>query len=253
MPTETGRSRSRVRVFSRHAESVPVLPAAVIDRQLLAQIRAFTTRAKDEWGGLVVGYAESGRLVYVLAAFPPQLMQSPTRCTFANRYRVALKLGLWTAGLTDVLPRVDWLHTHPDLGVFLSPIDNNTFDAFRIEDPQILALVYDPIRDALGWFAGPRASARPVIQTSVALTPLRAEGVIATEAILRLLGVSPIFQAGSDETRALHSVRAKTHVALANILQDRLHHTLTATQQEEHDACLMSPYPPDCSPPPGRK
>jgi proteasome lid subunit RPN8/RPN11 len=53
---------------------------------------------------------------------------------------------------------VGWYHSHPGLGVFLSPTDRRTH-AHHFPHPWQLALVVDPVRVTSGWFGGDKAGA----------------------------------------------------------------------------------------------
>lgn len=130
------------------------------------------------------------------------------------------------------------MHTHPGFGVYLSPIDNATYTAYRREDPEILTLVYDPRSGALGWFPQPDSPPKRVSQRALTLPPLVTEGVIAAHAILGLIGVTHIFHAGSSPERHLRAVRAQTQVALANIQRDQFHHTMREVRTVESRRCI---------------
>lgn len=54
---------------------------------------------------------------------------------------------------------VGWYHSHPNLGVFMSGTDMRTQRAF-FSHPWCVSIVYDPVRDDIGYFLG--ANAKPV-------------------------------------------------------------------------------------------
>src|SRR5438105_12337427 len=47
---------------------------------------------------------------------------------------------------------IGWYHTHPDLGVFLSPTDLEKTHRVLFAEPFQVALVYDPVRQRAGYF-----------------------------------------------------------------------------------------------------
>ena len=51
---------------------------------------------------------------------------------------------------------VGWYHSHPNIGVFMSGTDMRTQRAFFYH-PWCLSIVYDPVRDDIGYFLGERA------------------------------------------------------------------------------------------------
>lgn len=54
---------------------------------------------------------------------------------------------------------VGWYHSHPNLGVFMSGTDMTTQRAF-FSHPWCVSIVYDPVRNKIGYFLG--ANAEPV-------------------------------------------------------------------------------------------
>ena len=55
---------------------------------------------------------------------------------------------------------IGWIHTHPDIGIFLSGIDVNTFGLLRgqTSDGRIVAVVVDPLRKEHGVFNSEKAA-----------------------------------------------------------------------------------------------
>lgn len=194
----------------------------VVDEQVLDGLRDHVEGCRDEWGGLLLGFERGGDVAYTMAACPPQLEQSPTFCNFSAAHRAALEIALWQLRLGRVLSRIDWIHTHPGLGVFLSGTDRDTFDRFRAERCDLLALVFDPVADDLRWFADPQARPAPVSVERVVLTSEERFAMRAAELALRVSGVDHIFMgataaldvSGDPLVRLLHYTleRAKDHV-----------------------------------------
>ena len=134
---------------------------AIVPESLIRQASAFTApRGRLEMGGLLIGHVdEQGNNVAVTGLFPEQLKESSGYCEFD---------GMWTALAAaacdhanqigdDSVPKVrviGWIHTHPDIGIFLSGIDVTTFRSLRNStlDRRLMAVVVDPLRDEHGVF-----------------------------------------------------------------------------------------------------
>lgn len=134
---------------------------AIVPESLIRQASAFTApRGRLEMGGLLIGHVdEQGNNVAVTGLFPEQLKESSGYCEFD---------GMWTALAAaacdhanqsgdDSVPKVrviGWIHTHPDIGIFLSGIDVTTFRSLRNSTPdrRLMAVVVDPLRDENGVF-----------------------------------------------------------------------------------------------------
>ena len=134
---------------------------AIVPESLIRQAAAFTApRGRLEMGGLLIGHVdEQGNNVAVTGLFPEQLKESSGYCEFD---------GMWTALAAaacdqanqigdESVPKVrviGWIHTHPDIGIFLSGIDVTTFRSLRNATPdrRLMAVVVDPLRDENGVF-----------------------------------------------------------------------------------------------------
>lgn len=134
---------------------------AIVPESLIRQAAAFTApRGRLEMGGLLIGHVdEQGNNVAVTGLFPEQLKESSGYCEFD---------GMWTALIAAAcdhanqigdksVPNVriiGWIHTHPDIGIFLSGIDVTTFRALRDATPdrRLMAVVVDPLREQNGVF-----------------------------------------------------------------------------------------------------
>jgi len=133
----------------------------IVPESLIRQASAFTApRGRLEMGGLLIGHVdEQGNNVAVTGLFPEQLKESSGYCEFD---------GMWTALVAaacdyanqigdDSVPKVriiGWIHTHPDIGIFLSGIDVSTFRSLRDATPdrRLMAVVVDPLREEHGVF-----------------------------------------------------------------------------------------------------
>ena len=103
---------------------------AVVPNEIVEQTRWFTApRGRLEMGGLLFGHVDaSGRNVIVCGFFPKQTQATSGYCEFD---------GGWTALASSLADRVNeggaeyipqirvlgWIHTHPDIGIFLSATD----------------------------------------------------------------------------------------------------------------------------------
>jgi len=122
-----------------------------------------------ERGGLLIGkkikeiYEKEYSWKTLAAVFPPQDKSSPTYCKFDGRvlWRVREAINravdyLSTSAAIS-LNRQDfiifsWIHTHPNMGIFLSNIDRNTIRKLSKFFPDIVAVVIDPINRTFGAF-----------------------------------------------------------------------------------------------------
>ncbi len=147
--------------------SKPSEPGAVVPRSLVEQARAFTApRGRLEMGGLLVGHIDDqGRNVCVAGFFPEQTEATPGYCEFDGSWMAVCADAMWHAnehgseGDSDVpkIRIIGWIHTHPDLGIFLSGTDQATYRANMRSSPdgRFLAVVVDPLRGEDGVFTSP--------------------------------------------------------------------------------------------------
>ena len=150
--------------FSRRREDHPALvPQAIID-----QTTVFTQpRGRLEMGGLLIGHIDhKGNNVVVCGFFPKQTEASPGYCEFDGG---ALAMAMDACDIansrcggphTPDIQIIGWIHTHPDIGIFLSGIDIDTFGSLRANRPdgRIVAVVVDPLREEHGVFITEKAA-----------------------------------------------------------------------------------------------
>tara|TARA_B100001250_G_scaffold137704_1_gene117806 strand:- start:8570 stop:9463 length:894 start_codon:yes stop_codon:yes gene_type:complete len=138
------------------------LQEVTVPRSLVQQAMDFTApRGRLEMGGLLVGHIGSkGEVNVVSGFFPEQIRASPGYCEFDGSW-VAVAASACdyanSASSSDSLPElrvVGWIHTHPDLGLFLSSIDVSTYTSLRgmTPDSRFIAIVVDPLRGEDGVF-----------------------------------------------------------------------------------------------------
>jgi len=138
----------------------------IVPSSIVEQAKAFTApRGRLEMGGLLIGHVdEEGRNVCAIGFFPEQIEATPGYCEFdgkwmaisANAISHANKVG----GDDKKIPNlrvIGWIHTHPDIGIFLSGIDVKTFkqNISYTKDGRFVAVVVDPLREENGVFQDP--------------------------------------------------------------------------------------------------
>ena len=140
---------------------------AIVPKSVVEQARSFTApRGRLEMGGLLVGHVDDhGRNVCVAGFFPEQIQSSPTYCEFDGSWMAICTAALEYAneapsGDGSEVPSlriIGWIHTHPDLGIFLSGTDQSTYRANMRYSPdgRFLAVVVDPLRGEEGVFTSP--------------------------------------------------------------------------------------------------
>jgi proteasome lid subunit RPN8/RPN11 len=152
-----GRGRGQIETH------VPVVPIEIVE-----QTTAFTApRGRLEMGGLLIGHVdEQGRNVVVAGFFPEQTEASPGYCEFEGGFAAMAAAACDMANErcggphTPNLRVIGWIHTHPDIGIFLSGIDVRTFKNLRdmSQDGRCVAVVVDPLRKEHGVFRSPRSA-----------------------------------------------------------------------------------------------
>jgi proteasome lid subunit RPN8/RPN11 len=135
---------------------------AVVCEQLIGQAEAFTApRGRLEMGGLLLGHIDQeGNNVAVCGFFPEQTQESPGYCEFGGMYNAIAAAACAHANESikgKNIPKlriIGWIHTHPDIGIFLSSIDVATYKMLRDQCPnrRFMAVVVDPLRQEHGVF-----------------------------------------------------------------------------------------------------
>jgi len=110
-----------------------------------------------ETGGILVGNVSVDSQENIYYTEITGAITAPT--TIGNRSTFRFTPNCWTAIFKEqkeFYPQtqiVGWYHSHPNFGVFLSGVDLETqHDCFN--QPWHIAVVYDPIRDEIGFFSG---------------------------------------------------------------------------------------------------
>ena len=127
--------------------------------KIIEQTTAFTQpRGRQKWVACSLYADDLGNNVVVCGFFPEQTEASPGYCEFDGElWQWQWVLVTWLmkrrVDLTPNLRVIGWIHTHPDIGIFLSGIDVNTFGLLRgqTSDGRIVAVVVDPLRKEHGF------------------------------------------------------------------------------------------------------
>ncbi|MBI79570.1 MAG: hypothetical protein CMQ51_04015 [Gammaproteobacteria bacterium] len=137
---------------------------ALVDKSLIDQAAAFTApRGRCEMGGLLLGHVdENGNNVAVCGFFPEQTEANGGYCEFDGSFNALAAAACdyaneETKSQKNKVPEVriiGWIHTHPDIGIFLSGIDVSTFSELRdhCKERRFMAVVVDPLRQKHGIF-----------------------------------------------------------------------------------------------------
>ena len=129
-------------------------------KEIIDQTTAFTQpRGRLEMGGLLIGHVDhEGNNVVVCGFFPRQDEASSGYCEFSGSFNAIASAACDFANEraggphTPPLRIIGWIHTHPDIGIFLSGIDVNTFGILRRAsfEQRSVAVVVDPLREEHG-------------------------------------------------------------------------------------------------------
>ena len=135
---------------------------ACVPRSIVQQAMDFTApRGRMEMGGLLVGHIDNEGVTHVVTGFfPEQIRATPGYCEFDGSW-VAIAASACQHANENSDDRscpdvrvVGWIHTHPDLGLFLSSIDVSTYSSLKgmVPDSKFIAIVVDPLRNEDGVF-----------------------------------------------------------------------------------------------------
>ncbi len=138
----------------------------MVSKSLVDQSMDFTApRGRLEMGGVLIGHIDQGgRINVVTGFFPEQLKETPGYCRFSGSWVAVAASACEFAnsfstgeGIPE-LRIVGWIHTHPDLGLFLSSTDVSTYSTLRsmVPDSKFIAVVIDPLRGQDGVFPSER-------------------------------------------------------------------------------------------------
>ncbi len=121
-----------------------------IERSVFEQFISHTLLySEKEWGGLLLGKKENNKIQCIAAILPPQKSQSAAYCEFRKEIMFIL---------TNLFEKVEdkfgehdfmistWIHTHPNMGVFLSGTDEGTYGELSKFNKELCAVVVDPVQ-----------------------------------------------------------------------------------------------------------
>jgi len=105
-----------------------------------------------EQGGLLISWVHSNEIHIFGAIIPPQSQNNSIYCEFDQSHTVHLRTSLinifdqkYFLKFNDEDPiQIDWVHTHPNLTIFLSSTDRNTFSSWSKFKKEPIAVVIDP-------------------------------------------------------------------------------------------------------------
>lgn len=124
--------------------------SVLIERTVFEQFLDYTSRnSRYEWGGLLIGRKIGEMLCAIAIILPPQIKQSNIDCVFKKELFPVLRMALDKIEEKyndDNFYITSWIHTHPNLGVFLSGTDVSTYTYLSKLNPAISAVVVDPVR-----------------------------------------------------------------------------------------------------------
>jgi regulator of replication initiation timing len=155
---------------------------ALVPKEIIDQTTVFTQpRGRLEMGGLLIGHIDhEGNNVVTCGFFPKQTEASPGYCEFDGG---ALAMAMDACDMansrcggphTPNIQIIGWIHTHPDIGIFLSGIDINTFGHLRSnrQDGRFVAVVVDPLRKEHGVFNSEKSARNEDAQSANAVIKL---------------------------------------------------------------------------------
>ena len=140
---------------------------AVVPNSIIQHTKSFTApKGRMEMGGLLFGHVDSsGRNVCVVGFFPKQTESTPAYCEFEGKWMAIGAAAAHKANQvnadqegTPTIRVIGWIHTHPDIRIFLSSTDVTTFSQMIDFSPdgRFIAVVVDPLGDKSGVFESPR-------------------------------------------------------------------------------------------------
>ncbi|MHA1271590.1 MAG: hypothetical protein ACTSPY_17485 [Candidatus Helarchaeota archaeon] len=122
-----------------------------IERSVFEQFIDYTFRnSKYEWGGILIGQIFNDKRICLAAILPPQKTQNMGYCEFRKElfhvlYNIFEELNeIFDENEEYII--ISWIHTHPNLDVFLSSTDQNTFFTLSKFNPELTAIVVDPVQ-----------------------------------------------------------------------------------------------------------
>ena len=155
--------QSQYQSFAHNNVQLLVIESAI--HQLKTHLSQDTTK---ETGGILVGNVSVDLEKSIYCTKITGAIAAPT--TIGTRSTFRFSPHCWTAILKEqkeCYPQtqiVGWYHSHPNFGVFLSGVDLDTQGVY-FNQPWHIAVVYDPIRDEIGFFCGAKGEEMNSVKT----------------------------------------------------------------------------------------
>jgi proteasome lid subunit RPN8/RPN11 len=155
--------QSQYQSFAHNNVQLLVIESAI--HQLKTHLSQDTTK---ETGGILVGNVSVDSEKSIYHTKITGAIAAPT--TIGTRSTFRFTSHCWTAILKEQKERypqtqiVGWYHSHPNFGVFLSGVDLDTQGVY-FNQPWHIAVVYDPIRDEIGFFCGAKGEEMNSVKT----------------------------------------------------------------------------------------
>jgi proteasome lid subunit RPN8/RPN11 len=153
--------------IAKTSQKIRKMPVSLISESIIDQTKAFTApRGHLEMGGLLIGHVDKdGNNICVTGFFPEQIQATPGYCEFDGKWmiiaaeaiRIANEFIIQKSSNSPKIRIIGWIHTHPDLGIFLSGTDIKTYKHLLNFSPdgRFMAVVVDPLRNEHGIFTDP--------------------------------------------------------------------------------------------------
>ncbi|MBD3192733.1 MAG: hypothetical protein GF308_18990 [Candidatus Heimdallarchaeota archaeon] len=168
-----------------------------------------------EVGGLLIGSERNNELVISFAYFPSQIEQTRTTCTFGRGFFWARKL---IELINDQMTSADfnivgWIHSHPNLGAFLSGTDLSTLKSFPVK--RFLATVIDPFREEFKNFWSLKKETKKADKKKSKIIEIPEKEVIERQAtnddLDRIIDLAHRFVLNRDETLITYNPKIRVY------------------------------------------
>jgi len=131
-----------------HAVPAVALPSAdsdcIVDADLWQNMMSHLQEfPRTEQGGFAIGFRRDGQSYLVATVFPEQVGASGAHCEFRTEDIEIIRSVMDEVGALENCVVAAWVHTHPGLGIFLSPTDKSTIRSWSALDPNSRFLVID--------------------------------------------------------------------------------------------------------------
>lgn len=138
----------------------------ICSQKVFSAIEIHSRQDRREVGGLLLGvaYRYQGSIYIEISAYIPAKnkgngQSSPLHFEFTSE----IQAEMWRTKDRDYdhLQIVGWFHSHPDIGIFLSPGMDMRIQEERFNLPWQTAMIYDPVRHEGGFFVWQKSEIIP--------------------------------------------------------------------------------------------